>query len=119
MHKDGCDRCGEVRELYHYDWNNGDPESAKQFDGMAVCDECNTAILREGPETLLELLNRADKAADWLQERAERHFADMRTASDEGRADEAQENFWAGMARQDSAHIVESIAGSLRRSLGA
>jgi hypothetical protein len=38
MHEDGCDNCGNVRELYHFDAVvEGNPD-----DGAALCDDCNT-----------------------------------------------------------------------------
>ena len=38
MHEDGCDNCGNIRELYHFDAEvEGNPD-----DGAALCDECNS-----------------------------------------------------------------------------
>lgn len=42
MHEDGCDNCGEIRELYHYDATaTGNP-----LDGASVCDACNTLAMK-------------------------------------------------------------------------
>jgi len=38
MNKDGCDNCGQVGELYHFDAEvEGNP-----FDGSALCDHCTS-----------------------------------------------------------------------------
>jgi len=37
-HPDGCDHCGRVRELYHFDGTEPD----NPLNGQSLCDACNT-----------------------------------------------------------------------------